>query len=593
MSKHFWPDTQRVEHAGFTLDIARSAIRNITYQGAQIIDLLYTAIRPWDWSTLNPGEHSEVVEKSGENCLVSVTDTFAGSMQGKTVITLQPNGKFSVAYTLTGLGKFEIQRWGVCFCLHTGDWMGSTVTASGNTYSLLKEISPQRVIDGVTQGLFPASNDMHFVAPDKRSLKVISTGKVLEAEDQRNWTDNTYKIYSGSLAEPRPFVMENGAIWEQRVEFEVTPPAASIPDGSKIIAKEIPSLPRIGLQFNTDSLLPGDDLEKALFILDIDHIRINEESLTAQKIATVSKSGLALEAALLSSNSGDGLLQEVEHLSNRVPAGSRLLIHREGREIVQTQDLPKNTSLNSYIPGSDAYLVDLHRNEYNFGDAVSYSMAPTVHSTDPETIFKTLYTQKESIEFAQKFIAPQVSISPITFSTRGNPETGHLRENRINFAQPEMAAQIKNLSAAAWTLGSVFALASAGAYSGTWHELFGEHGVIYNEGSAIKFSPTFHALSALGAHHAHEITIATSLDGSWVAFEDRESRKMVVASQRPWIVEITPKVLSGYKSIQSLHADECEKASQIMDWWSYAEINPLLGDIPLSITPFEILLLRG
>jgi hypothetical protein len=509
------------------------------------------------------------------------------------VLTLQPNGKFTIDYQLTGLADFEINRWGVCFCLHTGDWMGSTVTASGNTYSLLKEISPQRVIDGVTQGLFPASNDMHFVAPDKRSLKVISTGKVLEAEDQRNWTDNTYKIYSGSLAEPRPFIIEKGAEWEQRVEFEVTPPAALIPDGSKIITKEIAALPRIGVQFNGEPLLPSDDLEKALFILDIDHIRINEESLSAQKIATVSKSGLALEAALLSPNSGDGLLQEVEHLSNRVPAGSRLLIHREGRGIVQTQDLPKNTSLNSYIPGSDAYLVDLHRNEYNFGDAVSYSMAPTVHSTDPETIFKTLYTQKESIEFAKKFVAPQVSVSPITFSTRGNPETGHLRENRINFAQPAMAEQIKELSAAAWTLGSVFALASAGAYSGTWHELFGEHGVIYNEGSAIKFSPTFHALSALGAHHAHEITIATSLDGSWVAFEDRESRKMVVASQRPWIVEITPKVLSGYKSIQSLHADECEKASQIMDWWSYAEINPLLGDIPLSITPFEILLLRG
>ena len=593
MSKRFWPDTQRVEHAGFTLDIARAAIRNVTYQGAQIIDLLYTAIRPWDWSTLDTDQHSEVVEIVGENCVVTITDLFEGSMQGKTVVTLQSNGKFTVDYKLTGLGKFEINRWGVCFCLHTGDWMGSTVTASGNTYSLLKEISPQRVIDGVTQGLFPASNDMHFVAPDKRSLKVISTGKVLEAEDQRNWTDNTYKIYSGSLAEPRPFIIEKGAQWEQRVEFEVTPPAALIPDGSKIIAKEIAALPRIGVQFNGEPLLPSDDLEKALFILDIDHIRINEELLSAQKIATVSKSGLALEAALLSSNSGDGLLQEVEHLSNRVPAGSRLLIHREGREIVQTQDLPKNTSLNSYIPGSDAYLVDLHRNKYNFGDSVSYSMAPTVHSTDPETIFKTLYTQKESIEFAKKFVAPQVSVSPITFSTRGNPETGHLRDNRINFAQPEMAAQIKELSAAAWTLGSVFALASAGAYSGTWHELFGEHGVIYNEGSAIKFSPTFHALSALGAHHAHEITIATSLDGSWVAFEDRESRKMVVASQRPWIVEITPKVLSGYKSIQSLHADECEKASQIMDWWSYAEINPLLGDIPLSITPFEILLLRG
>jgi hypothetical protein len=593
MSKTFWPDTQRVEHAGFTVDIARAAIRNVTYQGAQIIDLLYTAIRPWDWSTLDPDEHSEVVEISGENCLVTITDLFAGSMQGKTVLTLQPNGKFTIDYQLSGLGKFEINRWGVCFCLNTGDWMGSKVSASENTYSLLKEISPQRVINGITQGLFPASNNLHFIAPDKRSLKVLSTGKVLEAEDQRNWTDNTYKIYSGSLTEPRPFVIEKGMQWEQQVEFEVTPPTNSIPDGSKIIAKDIPSLPRIGVQFNGEPLLPSDDLEKALFILDIDHIRINEESLTAQKIATISKSGLVLEAALLSSNDGAELVREVEHLSARVPAGSRLLINRQGRQIVQGSDLPKNKTLNSYIPGSDAYLVDLHREEFEFGDAVSYSMVPTVHSSDPETIFKTLYTQKESIEFAKKFVAPQVSISPITFSTRGNPETGHLRDNRINFAQPEMAAQIKELSAAAWTLGSVFALASAGAYSGTWHELFGEFGVIYSEGSAIKFSPTFHALSALGAHHAHELTIATSLDSSWVAFEDRESRKMVVASQRPWNVDITPKALAGYKSIQSLRADECEKASQIMDWWSYAEINPLISDIPLSITPFEILLLRG
>jgi hypothetical protein len=471
--------------------------------------------------------------------------------------------------------------------------MGSKVNASGNSYTLLKEISPQRVIEGVTQGLFPASNDMQFIAPDGRSLKVISTGKILEAEDQRNWTDNTYKIYSGSLAEPRPFTIEKDVTWEQQIEFEVAVPTGSIIDGAKIVARDIPSLPRIGLQFNTESLLPIDDLEKALFILDIDHIRINEESLTAQKIATVNKSGLTLETALLSSHQGADLAREVEHLSARVPAGSRLLIHREGREIVQAEDLPKNNSLNSYISGSDAYLVDLHRNKYNFGDSVSYSMVPTVHSADLETTFKTLYTQRESIEFAKKFVAPQVSISPITFSTRGNPETGHLRDNRINFAQPEMALQIKNLSSAAWTLGSIFALASAGAYSGTWHELFGDYGVIFSEGSAIKFSPTFHALAALGAHHAHEITIATSQDNSWVAFEDRESRKMVVASQRPWTVEITPKVLAGYKSIQSLHADECDKASQIMDWWSYAEINPLIGDIPLSLTPFEILLLRG
>jgi len=593
VSTNHWPDTNRVQHGDFTLDLAQAAIRNVTYKGSQLIDLLYTAIRPWDWSTLVASSHAEDVNVNGAHCIVTISDTFAGALEAQTIITLTTDNTFSVDYQLKGLAEYSVNRWGICFCLHSGDWMGSTVNSSGNTYKLLQDISPQRVIDGVTQGLFPASNEMHFVAPDQRFIKATSTGKVLEAEDQRNWTDNTYKIYSGSLSESRPFVTSTGSIWKQSVRFEVGAPTGAAIDPAKIVVREIEALPSIGLQFNTDPLFSPDDLEKALVLLDIDHLRVNEESLTAQKIATTSSSGLILEAALLSSNSGAALQAEVTQLSKRVPAGSRLLIQREGREIVEATDLPKNESLNSYIPGSDAYLVDLHRNKYNFGSSVSYSMVPTVHSADTETMFKTLYTQHESIEFVKKYLAPQVFISPITFSTRGNPETGHSRDERINFANPDAAACIRTLEGAAWTLGSIFALASAGAFSGTWHELFGESGVIYSQSGATKFSPAFHALSALGAHHAHEITIATSLDNSWVAFENRESKRILVASLRPWSLEISAKVLAGYKSIQSLRSDECERASQIMDWWSYAETTPISVDFPLNLAPFEIALIRG
>ncbi|CAN2228424.1 hypothetical protein MCEGKSH29_01403 [Candidatus Nanopelagicaceae bacterium] len=593
MSTNHWPDTTRVQHGDFTIDLAKAAVRNITYKGAQLIDLLYTAIRPWDWSTLVADSHTQDIKVNGDYCIITITDNFADAMEAQTIITLTTDNTFSVEYQLKGLAEYSVNRWGICFCLHSGDWMGSKVNSSGNTYTLLQDISPQRVVDWVTQGLFPAANEMHFVAPDQRFIKATSTGKVLEAEDQRNWTDNTYKIYSGSLSEPRPFVTSTGSIWKQSVKFEVGAPNGALVDPAKIVVREIEALPSVGLQFNTDPLLSPDDLEKALILLDIDHLRVNEESLTAQKIATNASSGLILEAALLSSNSGAALQAEVTQLSQRVPAGSRILIQREGREIVEAVDLPKNESLNSYIPGSDAYLVDLHRNEYAFGNSVSYSMAPTVHSTDIETIFKTLYTQRESIEFAQKYLAPQVFISPITFSTRGNPETGHSRDERINFVNLEAASRIRTIEGAAWTLGSIFALASAGAFSGSWHELFGESGVIYSQNGATKFSPTFHALSALGAHHAHHITIATSLDNSWVAFENRETKRILVASLRPWSLEITTKVLAGYKSIQSLRGDECERASQIMDWWSYAETTPISADFPLTLAPFEIALIRG
>ena len=593
MSTNHWPDTTRVEHGDFTFDLARAAVRNVRYKNVQIIDLLYTAIRPWDWSTLDADEHSEDVKVTGDTCVITIKDLFAGALDARTEITISTDNKFTVTYELRGLAEYSVNRWGICFCLNSADWMGSSVQTQGNEYKLPAAISPQRVVDGVTQGLFPAANQMHFIAPDNRSIKVNSTGKVLEAEDQRNWTDNTYKIYSGSLSEPRPYVASAGSAWSQSVTFEIDPPSKQVADGSKIVVKEIDSLPSIGLQFNTDSLLPTDALNTALFFLDIDHIRVNEESLTAQKINSVSANGLIVEAALLSSHSGEKLHQDIAHLNKQIPAGSRILIQREGREIVEQLDLPPNKSLSSFIPGTDAYLVDLHRNKYNFGESISYSMVPTLHSSDTETIFKTLYTQAESINFAQEFLAPQVLISPITFSTRGNPETGHSRDQRINFASPEMALRVRTIEGAAWTLGSIFALASAGAYSGTWHELFGEYGVIYPESDAVKFSPTFHALSALGAHHAHQITIANSLDNSWVAFENREAKKIVVASLRPWALEITPKVLAGYKTLQSLRASECEKASQIMDWWSYAEITPIAADSPLTLTAFEIAIIRG
>ena len=593
MSTNNWPDTTRVSHGGFTLDLAREAIRNIRYEGVQLIDLLYTAIRPLDWSTLKADEYSADVQIIGSDCIITITEAFAGALAAQTKINLSSNNTFSVGYELKGLSEYPVSRWGVCFCLNTAEWMGSSVASSGNTYLLAQDISPQRVIDGVIQGLFPASNEMHFVAPDQRYIKVLSVGKVLEAEDQRNWTDNTYKIYSGSLSEPFPFIMSAGTVWTQSADFEVGVPKRFEADPSKILLREIEALPSIGLQFNADPLLSPDDLEKAFVLLEIDHLRINEESLTPQKIATTAANGLILEVALLSSNDGDALKAEVLQLSERVPAGSRLLIQREGRKVVGETDLPRNESLNTYIPGSDAFLVDLQNAKNNFGNSVSYSMVPTVHSFDTETIFKTLSTQQESTQFAQKNIAPQVFISPITFSTRGNPNSGHSRDQRLIYAEPEMALHIRTIEGAAWTLGSIFALASASAFSGTWHELFGEFGIIYSQSDSIKFSPTFHAISALGAHRTHQITIATSRDNSWVAFENREMKSILVASLRPWTVEITANVLVGYNSIQSLRGDDCEKASQIMDWWSYAETSPISADFPLTLTPFEIALIRG
>jgi hypothetical protein len=181
VSENHWPDTTRVTHGGFTLDLAREAIRNIRYEGVQIIDLLYTAIRPSDWSTLKSDEYAADLKIRGNDYEITITESFTSALVATTKIILSAGNTFSVEYELKGLAEYSVNRWGICFCLDTADWMGASVISSGNSYSLLRDISPQRVVDGVVQGLFPESHEMQFIAADQRYLKVVSNGKVLEA----------------------------------------------------------------------------------------------------------------------------------------------------------------------------------------------------------------------------------------------------------------------------------------------------------------------------------------------------------------------------------------------------------------------------
>ena len=111
MSTNYWPDTTRVTHGGFTLDLGRDAIRNVTYNGAQLIDLLYTAIRPSDWSTLKSDEHVSDVQVIGSSCVITITESMASAIVATTKVTLSDNKSFSVDYQLKGLADYQVSAW--------------------------------------------------------------------------------------------------------------------------------------------------------------------------------------------------------------------------------------------------------------------------------------------------------------------------------------------------------------------------------------------------------------------------------------------------------------------------------------------------
>ena len=90
-------------------------------------------------------------------------------------------------------------------------------------------------------------------------------------EDQRNWGDASYKIYSGSLLDPFPYLEKEGANFSQTVKIDVAnKKQRSFPSKNIVKVDHTTSykFPKIGIKIDS-LILPDDNLIKTLIIIII------------------------------------------------------------------------------------------------------------------------------------------------------------------------------------------------------------------------------------------------------------------------------------------------------------------------------------
>ena len=81
-------------------------------------------------------------------------------------------------------------------------------------------------------------------------------------EDQRNWGDASYKIYSGSLLDPFPYVEKGGTKFSQTVKIDVVnKKQRSFPSKNIVKIDNTTSykFPKIGIKIDS-LILPDDNL---------------------------------------------------------------------------------------------------------------------------------------------------------------------------------------------------------------------------------------------------------------------------------------------------------------------------------------------
>jgi hypothetical protein len=603
-----WPDVRRMRVGDVGLDLAPEGLRNVTFRGQRLVAEIYPALRRPDWSTQRPAvvsEHVELGETSAE--LVRVVE----DVDVRSVLRVSiSDGVLHLDSTVQALRRVALNRWGLNVCLDASDWAESVVDVDGVPSRLPKDVAPQQEIGGVLQGLFPPGERLSFTRDDGAAVVLRSTGLRLEAEDQRNWTDPTFKIYSGSLADPRPVTIAAGARRTQSlsVQLEAGTPARarmSAPAWQRV------ALPELGVQANDVELQEGDS--RLLDILGVDRVRLDVEShvRVAPPLgqAEVPELEVAVLLGELDEEGGAAVDCSGRRLPGPLPVGSRVLVHGEGRRSTGAAEAdacaaalaPGSVGL-EVVPGTDAYFTDVNRDRPLIGGRVSFSIVPTVHTADSETLFRSLREQARVVRQARSTLAARVHVSPITLRLRGDPEGQHTASHRRRVDQVHLDRRIHELEGAAWTVGSIHAVADGGAESGTWHELLGERGLVRRDGDgSLRFSPAFHAIGAVAklvgraspARRAgvRDVWLLGVPGSPWIGLASADRGRAVVASLRPWAQVVNlPEFAGG--SVARLGEADVETARATAEWWEVVEREPLGPSVAVSVGAFEVAVLH-
>jgi hypothetical protein len=251
----------------------------------------------------------------------------------------------------------------------------------------------------------------HEIRPGVRA-RVQMEGETFEAEDQRNWTDASFKIYCTPLALPFPVLVKKGERISQRVSLQLSGVASqtSIQSGEirlRIEAAPIQKLPQIGLGMASHGQVLTSREIARLQALGLSHLRVDLNLLELdfewdleRAVAESDALEVGLEVALFFSDAVETELQKLTVALQRLkPRVLRwLILHAidkvPGAQLVKTiaGALRQIDSTSIIGTGTNAWFTEINREHppIEAADWLCYAISPQTHAIDSLTLMENL-----------------------------------------------------------------------------------------------------------------------------------------------------------------------------------------------------------
>lgn len=496
-------------------------LRYVRLGSLEMVRRVYVAVRDQNWNTI-PGTYritglqqekdSFAVEFEVEHHSHDIVFAWHGRITGT------PDG--AIRYDMDGTAKtdFRYNRIGFCilhpFCECAGrPYYAETLQQQvhGNLPDL---IGQQRFEGGYYVPLFPAFKSLAIDLTDDVRVQCDFEGDLFEMEDQRNWTDASFKTYCTPLSLGFPHQASIGTSIAQSFTVSATGTGGgSAEKGQENTPEEVRvtlgqpttrQIPALGFGMNSDGATLTTRERDLLRKLQPDHLRVDVHlaaaySASLERTIEVCQSlDCALEVAVfLTEETATELDRLAELLQDRARV-ARFLIFQEGAQTAHPsettapalvalarQHLEGVASEAAFAGGTDMYFCELNRTrpQVEVMDAVSYTIIPQAHAFDDRSLVETLEAQAETVKSAQAFSSGRpIVVSPVTLKRRYNPHAIAAEAERAPDELPDAVdPRQMSLFGAVWTAGSIKYLSESGASALTYFETTGWQGFIERE----------------------------------------------------------------------------------------------------------------
>ena len=507
---------QTIASGPWRLQLRGDELADIEFRGHPVLRAIRPVVRDHDWRTLAPTVESMTTDDDGGTFSLRFTVAFAGfGAEYRAELTVSASDdELTVAFDGTAPGDFRSNRIGLVV-LHRPDDAGRSVTVT----------APDQRRTG---GAFPTDISPHqpFLniaamswERDGTAFGLEFTGDTFETEDQRNWTDASFKTYSTPLSRPFPVAVHAGDRVHQSIRLTAAPaqPAAAnhvaeapAPnpehDVLTIRRRGRGRVPALGTSSSRSTArlraVPG----VAALIVEVP----GSDTIAAAEIlrhAEQQSAELGTELDVRITAAGAGAVGRVLDL---LPLGNvtRIGVFGAGSHVTEPElweelvsEARRRGFRGTLLAGARSHFTELNRRQDALpgnADAITYSITPQMHATEVPHVAESLPIQRLTALNALRIGSGKpLHIGPVTLKARFNAVSTDGAYDAATIGEMSTDPLQAETFAAAWLLASIAALTLPGVESVSYFEASGPRGLLTDDGVPTPAFQLFGALAAL------------------------------------------------------------------------------------------------